>query len=58
MLQMREHYVKWNEQKLIFEDRSAELNLSHLPSDSGTVIMGAIGSFSFYFKMQINKKCS
>ena len=35
MLQKREHYQKWNEHRLVFEDRSAELNLSHLPTDSG-----------------------
>eukprot|EP00026_Physarum_polycephalum_P000017 Phypoly_transcript_00017.p1 GENE.Phypoly_transcript_00017~~Phypoly_transcript_00017.p1 ORF type:complete len:3587 (+),score=621.73 Phypoly_transcript_00017:1211-10762(+) len=34
MLQKREHYEKWNEHKLIFEDRAAELYLSHLPTDS------------------------
>jgi hypothetical protein len=39
MLQKREHYEKLNEHQLIFEDIWAELNLSHLPSDSGKLLI-------------------
>lgn len=37
MLQKREYYGKWNQHQLIFEDTCTQLNLAHLPLDSGTL---------------------
>lgn len=42
ILQKREDYEKWNTNSLLFEERSVELNLNHLPSDSGTTVITVI----------------
>jgi hypothetical protein len=46
LLHKRDYYGKWNEHRVIFEDKCANLNLAHLPLDSDKQDMLVTGNYN------------